>query len=172
MEKQPCLFILLTILSICSYAQWQQTDGPPGGYIRSFLYESGYVYAASGGGTLVSAPVLSLRVSGTLLYAGVNAGGVWKRLLYDIVGIKERNRDHWFSTFPNPAHDILTVELQQTETIKDSQISITDLQGNIILQEALKQARTDIDLGAFAKGLYFIRIARDKESFMKKFVKE
>ena len=36
------------------FAEWQQLGGPPGGQIRSILYDGEFVYAGGSGGVLVS----------------------------------------------------------------------------------------------------------------------
>lgn len=46
--------IALTILVNPLFAQWEQLNGPPGGKIRSILYDGDMVYACCRGGVLVS----------------------------------------------------------------------------------------------------------------------
>ena len=51
------LIIFLTtfiVISIPIFGQWQQLDGPPGGYVRSIISDADTLYAATGGGVLVS----------------------------------------------------------------------------------------------------------------------
>ena len=58
MNRIPILLLLVSALllvnSKTAYCQWQQLNGPQGGYIRSILFDGTNIYAASGGGFLVS----------------------------------------------------------------------------------------------------------------------
>ena len=55
-EVKPIIVVLCTVLSlhVASYAQWEQTSGPDGGYVRSFVCDGSKVFAATGGGVLFS----------------------------------------------------------------------------------------------------------------------
>ena len=93
-----CLLILLIWRAAPAYAQniqWQQTNGPYGGYIRCFgqsgstLFagtNDGGIYRSSNNGLsweqvntgLTNKDVRSLIVSGSTLFAGTSGGGVYR----------------------------------------------------------------------------------------------
>lgn len=52
--QKPIFTLLFIMLSIIVFGQWQPVNGPSGGYVRSFLYDGSALYAATGGGVLVS----------------------------------------------------------------------------------------------------------------------
>ena len=54
MKKKSILIILLFAIQGTVFSQWQQLNGPRGSYIRSIIFYNQTLYAASGGGVLVS----------------------------------------------------------------------------------------------------------------------
>ncbi len=58
MKKDKLTKAVLTIFCFVStisvFGQWQQLNGPAGGYIRSIIFDGHTLYAASGGGVLAS----------------------------------------------------------------------------------------------------------------------
>ena len=52
---QKLIFVLFfAFLASNVFGQWQQLNGPEGGYIRGIISDGSNIYAASGGGVLVS----------------------------------------------------------------------------------------------------------------------
>ncbi|HRG86628.1 MAG TPA: T9SS type A sorting domain-containing protein, partial [Chitinophagales bacterium] len=56
--------------------------------------------------------------------------------------------------FPNPATDVITINIDE-EIVADN-ISVTDLQGNIVLQRNLPANSMVIDISGLANGTYII----------------
>ena len=50
---KPLLITFFFFFGGTAFAQWQQLNGPLGGYVRSILYDGNTVFAATGGGVLV-----------------------------------------------------------------------------------------------------------------------
>lgn len=69
------------------------------------------------------------------------------------------------SIYPNPSKD--EIQIETSSDLKSYQI--IDLQGKIVLQNALENKT--IDISGLAKGVYFIKIFSDKSSVIKKIVK-
>ncbi len=46
------IFITLLLITSSVFAQWEQLNGPIGGYVRSIIYDGENIYAATGGGPL------------------------------------------------------------------------------------------------------------------------
>ncbi len=67
--------------------------------------------------------------------------------------------------FPNPANDLITVDLSTTATIiqNNSLLLITDIAGKVISKEKLKQQQTSINIAtsAMSNGLYFVTLKTD-----------
>ncbi|MEX0601758.1 MAG: regulator, partial [Bacteroidota bacterium] len=91
-------FFLLALLAATSihplFAQWVQTNGPYGGFVRSLAVSGTNLFAGTDGGGvflstnngtswtqvntgLTNTDVRSLAVSGTNLFAGTDGGGVF-----------------------------------------------------------------------------------------------
>ena len=67
----------------------------------------------------------------------------------------------YLNVFPNPA--AYSVTIQSDESIENSLIKVTDLNGKIILSEQVTQLRTyDINCGAWKNGIYIITVS-DKD---------
>jgi hypothetical protein len=68
--------------------------------------------------------------------------------------------------YPDPAVDNITIEASQNVIIK-----ITNIQGQLIKIFNSTGNKTNIDVSAFARGVYIIRIDTGKEIMVRKFVK-
>jgi len=96
MKTIACIGVIVAIIFTTSspiFAQWVQTNGPYGGYIRCFAVSGTNIFAGTGGGVFLSAnngtswtdvnkgltntDVQALAVSGTNLFAGTWGGGVF-----------------------------------------------------------------------------------------------
>lgn len=71
------------------------------------------------------------------------------------VGIK-RHLKYYTRIFPNPTHDLLTIE---TDIPDHYSIMITSLNGQLISNTKLEGSGHNIDLSSFQKGVYFITIS-------------
>ncbi len=58
-----------------------------------------------------------------------------------------------FNVYPNPVSGLFTIETQA-----ESQYTITDIQGRILLNGVTQNAKTNIDLTSFSNGIYFLKI--------------
>ena len=85
-------------------------------------------------------------------------------------GIKELTGDSRFTLFPNPANDNITIEI--FDFSKDETISVYDIQGQLLMQQPMLQAKTNVDISSFTKGIYFIKVASENGVEVKKFMKE
>ena len=73
-----------------------------------------------------------------------------------------------FSVYPNPAHSLITVELQQLTT--EFTFSLIDLTGKEILTKQINLPYTKINVQHLAKGIYFYQITGEKERYSGKLV--
>ncbi len=83
-------------------------------------------------------------------------------------GIDELSEKN-ISVYPNPAKDKLTIESNINTIIN---YDIVNLMGQTVYSSYLNAGKTIIDISAFAKGIYSIKLYSDKGNVVKKFVKE
>jgi uncharacterized repeat protein (TIGR01451 family) len=89
-------------------------------------------------------------------------------LIDDITGLPEQGvYDDRITIFPNPATDKLTIV-----TLRKSEIEILNIECQLITSLSANEGNTTIDISAFAKGMYFVKVKTNKEITVKKFVKE
>jgi hypothetical protein len=85
------------------------------------------------------------------------------------IGIAE-NQGIKFSIYPNPATDILTI---QTSGIPaQSQLSISNLNGQELIEHQITGNKTLINISILPAGVYFVRLRNDKTVETGKFVKQ
>jgi len=102
-------------------------------------------------------------------YISDNGLGVWRRPLSDFAGIKENTINDNVSIYPNPAKDILTIE---TNTNTQQRLEITNLIGQTVYTNNINNKKATINTSAFANGVYILKLSSDKETVVRKFVKE
>ena len=70
--------------------------------------------------------------------------------------------------YPNPTSDLITI----TSKIEMSKIEIFDLEGRIIQSIEEKSKMNSIDLSQYSKGIYFLKIAENNKSVIRKIIKK
>ena len=74
--------------------------------------------------------------------------------------------------YPNPASDLLTIDLLGATAMHNTTLSIFNLQGQLLFQQEINREKTSLDLNTFAKGMYIVKICNDKNSLVSKFAKQ
>jgi parallel beta-helix repeat protein len=72
------------------------------------------------------------------------------------------------NVFPNPVNDKLTIE--QSGSLVN--ISIYDTNGQLLYHKNVNAASTTIDMAHFKQGIYFLKIAGQNETIVKKLIKQ
>lgn len=80
MKNLSSFFIFLLAFAIASNAQWQQTNGPYGGYINDIMVDGSNIYVVAGGS----------------LYKSTNGGMKWNTIMVDTMGIVKIVKDSNF----------------------------------------------------------------------------
>ena len=87
---------------------------------------------------------------------------------YSTVGINVNEANNNLSIYPNPTKENLTIE---TNSNTQQRIEIINLIGQTIYTNIINKKAT-INTSAFANGLYILKLSSDKETVVRKFVKE
>lgn len=96
--------------------------------------------------------------------------GVWRSPLPTILASAEFEYDN-FVIYPNPSTDIFNVKIGD---MQPQNIEVTDISGKILFSKKdfdNSGGEIQINLSNVAKGVYFIKLATDKKSVVKKIVK-
>jgi uncharacterized repeat protein (TIGR01451 family) len=72
------------------------------------------------------------------------------------------------SVYPNPASDVLTVVMDK---VQYSSLAISNSVGQEVLQQAINNAKTNIDISKLPAGVYYVNLTGGSGSVVKKFVK-
>jgi hypothetical protein len=72
--------------------------------------------------------------------------------------------------YPNPTKDIITIELKN---ITQGQLTLINTIGQIVLTQAMRESKVNIDMGKLAKGIYILNLTtQDGNSYREVVVKE
>jgi len=85
-----------------------------------------------------------------------------------MTSIKENALNNNVSVYPNPAKDILTIE---TNSNKEQRLEIINLIGQTVYTIYINKKAT-INTSAFANGVYILKLSSNKETIVKKFIKQ
>jgi len=109
----------------------------------------------------------------TLITENVNGTDTLVKTAYievtSSIGVQEY-KEGQVSIYPNPANDRLTVELTQIEL--PCFFALKDMQGRAVYSTVVNSEKLEIDLSAYAKGIYLIRVNNDNFSRELKLVKQ
>ena len=118
---------------------------------------------------LTNLKIQALVINNSNIFAGTQSKGVWERSISEVLGIKENTLNNNVMVYPNPAKDNLTIETNTTNI--EQRIEIINLVGKTIYTNIINR-KTIINTSAFANGVYILKLYTDKETVVKKFVKE
>jgi hypothetical protein len=125
--------------------------------------------------TLISSTAVLTSIMGgalTPVHPAIDSTGLWhyQGCVATCGGIKENNFSKNISVFPVPASDMITIE--NLTSAKDEIISIYNIQGQLLLQQSMRQSKTQINISSFDKGVYFVRVLGADINVVKKIIKE
>lgn len=83
--------------------------------------------------------------------------------------IKDLKSDEFPLIYPNPAGNLLSIELDQNS--RNSVIEISNLEGRQVLKKNILTSHTNLNIGYFPDGMYIIRITTGSSVKTGKFVK-
>jgi len=150
-------------------APWQWWD--PNGPIASDTLLAGppvITYHMAG---LASNPNMSPTYGRT--YQDTILGYVTPRLIYEmnLIGTEELDFNNSISMYPNPAKDVLSIELTN-EDLELNGFQIMDNTGKTVLAGDLTEVNNNINVAALSPGVYLIQINTDKGIANSRFIKQ
>jgi hypothetical protein len=86
-----------------------------------------------------------------------------------IVGMSDINQSADFTVYPNPARDFIFIQSQATGK---SVITISNLNGQVIMKAFVKDPMTRLDIGRLNKGIYLVKLISGNNVQVKKIIKE
>lgn len=72
--------------------------------------------------------------------------------------------------YPNPAKDVLNLELKTQNGIQNTNLQITDMLGNIIRQVSTNSSQFSINIADLSDGVYFIQVSSADKVYITKFI--
>lgn len=104
---------------------------------------------------------------------GTNTGGDNVEAISCLTGLilstNELVLDNSLLVYPNPASDVLNVELEENRI---TLLEVYDITGKQVLSQQNKLNRVSIDISGFPSGIYQLKIQSDNGSISRKFVKQ
>lgn len=88
------------------------------------------------------------------------------------IGLQENNNSLSFSIFPNPTKDRLTITINQENILKNTTISVFNIQGQLFLSKPILKKVTEIDISNLSKGIYFLKLNSNNKTEVTKIIKE
>ena len=88
------------------------------------------------------------------------------------VGVNEINEINEMNVYPNPATNIINIQLSEAKNSKIYLVSIYNMIGQIEKQFNWNGAKTAIDLSNSPKGIYIVRVSNGKDNEFKKLIVE
>jgi hypothetical protein len=101
---------------------------------------------------------------------GCNYSATYTQSVTTCTGIDEVINNNLFSIYPNPANDILNVELGDVN--ENSTIQIINALGEVVLSEVVLSNSTTLKTNNLTSGVYFIKVESKNGSAIKKFIKQ
>ncbi len=103
-------------------------------------------------------------------YFGTTIGTIWSFTTLNDVGVNNiSSKSNIINCYPTPAKDYLTIETTNSNT--EQRIEIDNLFGQTLYTSSLYQKVT-VNTSAFASGVYIIKLYTDKETIVRKFIKD
>jgi len=131
-----------------------------------------YTWVGNGtGSSIVVTPTASITYSvvGTSVANCTVSASIIQNVVLCTSISEDINYDIKFSIYPNPSSSIVKIDFDSKKVFN---LQIINLVGTLIHEESHIFSGTIVDIGAMAKGIYFIKLSSGNEIFIKKLIKE
>lgn len=95
--------------------------------------------------------------------------GLYKPSAFDCdyleTGIESINNTNNFSSYPNPAHEIIQISITKDVDLTRATISLVDVSGREVLNQHINSKETTIHINHLPNGIYFSIIRLNNETF-------
>ncbi len=99
--------------------------------------------------------------------------GLSIRCVKDIeTGIGDMNSIEKVKIYPNPASSSITIELPHTTAIKNTFLTIFNLNGQQLIEREITEPKIEIDISGLQRGVYFVRMYNDRTVTVNKIFKQ
>lgn len=121
----------------------------------------------SASGNAATLYFVSLAANGNGKNTGDNVLQASKKVVFQsVVATKEESEATWVNLYPSPVRDVLNIDLSQHFS---GQLSVFDLNGNLVMQQALNQ-HNRFDVSGLSGGVYLAQVRVEGKTTEKKFV--
>ncbi len=110
----------------------------------------------------------NFTVTGTTVFGCSNTASI-SALVHSCTGVLALNQDLNFKIFPNPSSGKFTLQLAN---YSNSQVSIYNVNGDLVYKQNIDQAISLIDISQLAKGIYLLQIKQADKVLQQKIVRE
>ena len=83
------------------------------------------------------------------------------------VGVEDSQNNGGVNVYPNPTNTVFTISL---ENRKSGRVNIIDLSGKVLETQQMLSGNLIVDISAYPKGMYFLRIALEDKVVLRKLV--
>ena len=90
----------------------------------------------------------------------------------DTSSIKEYDIGSGMKLYPNPAQNILTIEIQDADILFPCKVMIFDILGKELKRYSVNNSKITLNISDLSSGIYILKTSTQKGSRIKKFVKE
>jgi uncharacterized delta-60 repeat protein len=150
---------------------------PNGAYITSFNLNNSYFTAAFGNPSINDVKLASdgrIYAGGKFItYYGVANCNVTRMMgSYVTVGVQDLLESSEMTVYPNPSNDLLSITLKGKDFTNNlqSQLSLFDDKGVMIMQKNLTQVTTELQVNQLSPGIYNLLIQNGQNRIAKKIV--
>ena len=116
----------------------------------------------------VDGPILDLCIDGERLYASPMAGGIWYTDLPPMPDFVGESHEVTLTVTPNPATTLITISV--SEPLRHAELTVYDLHGKVCYNCKIRGDRHEISTDGFPSGIYFVKVASDNASIVRKVV--
>ncbi len=85
------------------------------------------------------------------------------------VGLKEKHAEDIIAVYPNPSDGLFYLTMEKTNP-ENTSLEVFNSQGQLILEKAIVEIVTPLDLSEYKHGIYFLRLNTGKEVLIKKII--